>query len=228
MCDTPDCCGVSARDIPAPITDLSPRVKQVLKPTYPQTFVTQLSVKALHLRVLCRLARLNMHQFNLLLQTPSQKMPAGQLGTVVTANPLRLASPHHDLVQHPCYPSAGKARVDFQCQALSGKRIDHAQHPIFRPAANTSCAKSRAHSWSRPCTVVTAPPPAYSAFATSGASTDRPPDRPGTLACGSLAHSHAPTAPANADTRSAASRAPTAPVAGVAHHRSAWTDSDSC
>ena len=41
-----------------PITNLSPSVEQVLKPTYPQAFVSQFSVEAFHLRVLRRLARL--------------------------------------------------------------------------------------------------------------------------------------------------------------------------
>ena len=76
----------------APIANLSPRVKQVLKPTHPQAFVSQLPMKALYLRILRRLARLNVPQLDLPLQCPGQKVTTGQLRPVVTANRLRLES----------------------------------------------------------------------------------------------------------------------------------------
>ncbi len=90
-------------------------------------------MKALYLRILRRLARLNVHQLNLLLQTPGHKMPARQLRAVVTANRLRLASQHHDLVQYPRHPSTSKAGVYFQCQTFSRKRVHYTQHPDRSP-----------------------------------------------------------------------------------------------
>jgi len=46
-------------------------------------------MKAFHVCVLRRFSWLDMHQLDLLLDAPRQKMPAGQLWPVVTANRLR-------------------------------------------------------------------------------------------------------------------------------------------
>src|SRR6185369_9684961 len=57
-----------------------------LKPAHRQTFFPQPSVKTLDPRILRRLARLNVQQLDLPLDTPGQKMPAGQLRPVVAAD----------------------------------------------------------------------------------------------------------------------------------------------
>jgi len=59
---------------------------------------------------------LDMHQLDLLLDAPRQKMPAGQLWPVVTANRLRLPPFGNDSLQHPRHSSTRKARVHFQRQ----------------------------------------------------------------------------------------------------------------
>ena len=46
--------------VSAPITDLSPGIKQVLKPTHSQAFLAQFSMEALHLRILRRFAKFYM------------------------------------------------------------------------------------------------------------------------------------------------------------------------
>ena len=118
----------------SPCRDLPPRIEQVLKPTYRQTFIPQPSVKALNARVLRRLARLDVQQLDLSLHAPRQKMPAGQLRPVVAANRLRQSAFGYDRIQHPRHSSTGKARIHFQRQTLARIRIHHAQHPARPPA----------------------------------------------------------------------------------------------
>ena len=65
-----------------PRRDLLPGIEQVLEPTRVQTFVSQLAVETLDVRVLHRLARFDVHELNLPLQTPRQKMTAGELRPV--------------------------------------------------------------------------------------------------------------------------------------------------
>jgi hypothetical protein len=67
-------------------------------------------VKALDGRVLRRLSRLNMHQFDLPLHAPDQKMPTRQLRPVVAADCLRSSPFSHERIQHPRHSPAGKAR----------------------------------------------------------------------------------------------------------------------
>src|ERR1700690_4059090 len=78
-----------------PRRDLSLRVEQVLKPAHRQTLIPQPSVKALHSRILRRLARLYVHQLDLSFHAPRQKMSARQLWPVVAANcfPVRAPGP---------------------------------------------------------------------------------------------------------------------------------------
>jgi hypothetical protein len=117
-----------------PRRDLPPRIEQVLKPTHGQTLFPQPSVETLDVRVLRRLARLNMHQLDLPFHAPRQKMPARQLRPVVAANCLRLSALGHDRIQHARHSPAGETRVHFQSQTLSRVGIHHAQHPD-RPSA---------------------------------------------------------------------------------------------
>jgi len=117
-----------------PGCNLPLRVEQVLKPAYVQTFFPQPSVKTFHARILRRLARLNVDQLDLPLHAPRQKMPAGELRTVVAADRLRHSPLGRDLFQHARHSAAGETGIHFQGQALAGKSIDHAQHPNRPPA----------------------------------------------------------------------------------------------
>jgi len=76
----------------APDGDLPSGVKQVLKPTDPQTLFAQPPVKAFDIGVLRGLARLDMNQLDLLLNAPGQKMTTGQFRAVVAANRARLSA----------------------------------------------------------------------------------------------------------------------------------------
>ena len=78
-----------------------------------------------------------------------------------------------------------------------------------------------------PCAAATAFPLAYSASASSGASTARLRDTPGTPACGSPPRRFFATAPIAVDSRNEVSRALTASIAGVGPRRSPPTGSDS-
>ena len=61
-----------------PVSDFPACIEQVREPTAPQALVSQPAVEALHMRVLRRLARLDMAQFDLPLHAPGQEVPAGQ------------------------------------------------------------------------------------------------------------------------------------------------------
>lgn len=60
-----------------PVRDLLPGIEQVVKPAYAQAFSPQAAIEALCMCVLRRFARLNVHQLDLALNTPGQKMQAG-------------------------------------------------------------------------------------------------------------------------------------------------------
>ena len=79
-----------------PRRELAPRVEQVLKPAHVQKLLAQLAVETLASSVLGRLARLEVLQLDLALDCPGQKMPAGQLGSVVAADRLRQSVFPHD------------------------------------------------------------------------------------------------------------------------------------
>ena len=96
-----------------PDGDFPSGVKQVMKPTDPQTLFAQASVKAFHVRVLRGLTGLDVDQLDLPLNSPGQEMTAGQFGAVVAANRPRFSAVLDDLVQHPCYARAGEARIYF-------------------------------------------------------------------------------------------------------------------
>ena len=70
----------------APDGDLPSGVKQVLKPTDPQTLFAQSPVKAFDVRVLRGLTGLDVYKLDLLLNAPGQEMTAGQIGVIVTSN----------------------------------------------------------------------------------------------------------------------------------------------
>lgn len=79
------------------------------------------------MRVLRRLARLNVSQ----LQSPTPgRMPevtTGQRRAVVAGNGHRPATHDEDLVQHPCHAPAGEVRVYLQRQTFPRERINYAQ-----------------------------------------------------------------------------------------------------
>lgn len=72
-------CGRSALYCLRHAWDLLPGVGQTHKPTPAQALIAQASVEALNAPVLHRLAPLDVHQLDLLLRTPSDKVTAGEL-----------------------------------------------------------------------------------------------------------------------------------------------------
>ena len=116
-----------------PVTHFPACVEQVGEPVHPQALLPQPSVEALHMRVLRRLAGLDVPQFNLPLQRPRQEMTTRELRAVVAANRLWPAAPGDDLIEHPRHAPAGEARVHFQRQTLAREGIDYAQHPDVPP-----------------------------------------------------------------------------------------------
>ena len=117
-----------------PHRDPFPRLEQIPEPAHPQALLPHPPVKTFHASVLHRTSRLNVHQLDLLLDAPRQKMPARQFRPVVAANRLRRPSFRHDPLQHPRHAPTCKTGVHFQRQALSCVRVHHAQHPDRSPA----------------------------------------------------------------------------------------------
>ena len=104
--------------LPPPRRDLPLGIEQVLKPAHVQTLVPQPSVKTLYPPALCRLPWLDMQQLNLPLRAPCQKMPAGELGSVVTADRSRHPAPNDDRIQHLRHSAARETRIHFQRQTF--------------------------------------------------------------------------------------------------------------
>lgn len=112
----------------SPIGDLDASIERVPEPAHSQTPFPEPSVKALHVRVLGRLAGLDVAQLDVPLRTPGQDVPTGQFGAVVAVNPQRLATPCNHVIEYTCHPVAGKAGVYLQSQALARERVDHAEN----------------------------------------------------------------------------------------------------
>ena len=107
----------------APRGDLAPRVEQVLKPTGVQALLPQPSMKTLDVRVLHRLAGLDVDHLDAPLDAPRQKLPAGKLRPVVAAQRGWFPSFLDQVVEHPRHPPAAQTRIHFQRQALPRVRI---------------------------------------------------------------------------------------------------------
>ncbi len=133
--DSPNCYADVPRCTPSStLRSFASRIEQVLKPAYVQTLFSQSSVKTFYSRVLRRLARLYMHQLDLPLYGPRQKMPAGKLWPVVAANRFRHPALGDDCIQYPRHSAAGETGIHFQRQTFPRIGIHHAQHPD-RPSA---------------------------------------------------------------------------------------------
>ena len=89
--------------------------------------LAQLTVETLHVGVLRRLARLDVHQVDLALQSSSKKNAHWSAPGVVTANRARQTALDDDMVKHPRNAQAREARVYLHGQALALKRVDHVE-----------------------------------------------------------------------------------------------------
>ena len=64
-------------------------------------------------------------------------MSAGQLATVVHANPLRTAALGDHRVKRACHAPAWQTRVHLQRQAFAGESVHHGQHSHRAPIRQT-------------------------------------------------------------------------------------------
>src|SRR3979409_1413060 len=113
----------------APGFNLAPRIEEIAEPAYLQALFTQTAVEALDVRVLHRLARTDVYQFDPLIQTPGDEAAASELRAVVCSNTLRCSTLVDDLFQHANHTDAAQRSVRLQRQALACEHIDHAQDP---------------------------------------------------------------------------------------------------
>src|SRR6266478_1582387 len=91
-------------------------------------------METLHIRVLHWPPRFNVHQVDLPLYPPRQKMPARKLWPVVAANRFRDSSLRHNPLQLPRHSPACKTGVHFQRQTFPCVHVNDAQHAKFPPA----------------------------------------------------------------------------------------------
>ena len=68
--------------IVSPVGDDSFCFEQILEPADTKSFLAQLAAETLYKSILRGLARLDVHQTDLAIQCPGEKMPTGQLRTV--------------------------------------------------------------------------------------------------------------------------------------------------
>ena len=209
----------------SPRRDLPPRIEQVLKPAHRQALIAQSSVKTFHPRILRRFARLNVHQLDLSLHAPRQKMPASQFRSVVATDRQRLSALGHDRIQHSRDSPAGKTRIHFQRQTLPRVGITTLSTRIARPHSTASCTKSNAHSWFAAVRASSGLPSRTQCFRFFRRSSTRLPDTPDALACGSPVLHLVAATHAAADTQNAVSIVPTPPTACATAHRCASSGS---
>ena len=137
-------------------------VEKVGEPTRPQLLFAQPPVKALHLRVLPWLARMDMAQLDLPLQRPYREMRTRELLAIVATNRPRRAT------------ISSSTRIT--CQLAKPVSTSGAKHSrvkasttlstrMFPTAAMTSCAKLSTHSWFAQLGRTAATTPARSACA---------------------------------------------------------------
>jgi len=91
-------------------------------------------MKTLHMRVLHRLARIDVHHLDPSFQVPRQKMPRGELRPVVATQRQWPSALRNDPLQFPRYPPSRKSGVHFQRQTFSCKHVKHTQYAKFPPA----------------------------------------------------------------------------------------------
>jgi len=88
-----------------PVTDFGPSILQPLEPILIQAVVSELSVKAFHKRVRCRLSGLNKLQLDIPALRPEEHSLARELRSVVADNERGLASLAKDLFREPRHSS---------------------------------------------------------------------------------------------------------------------------
>ena len=92
----------------APSRDLVPSIVQIPKPAHIQTLVPKSTMEALHVRVLRRLARLDVPHIDLPPQCPREEMTTRQLRAVVTANRQWASASGDDLIQPRLRPASAQ------------------------------------------------------------------------------------------------------------------------
>lgn len=115
--------------VPSPRLDFAPGILQGQEPIYAQAFVPQLSMEGLGKGVVRGLSRPGEVQRHPVLVGPPIHGLRVELGTIVTANPLRGAAPVLESFQKGDDLLPPEARRHLDPQALPAKIIDYRQDP---------------------------------------------------------------------------------------------------
>src|ERR1700688_2349049 len=98
----------------APGRNLAAGVKQIPEPAHIQTFIPQPAMEAFHVRILCRLARLDVNRVNASLDAPGQVVSRAELRPIVAPNRHRYTACLDDLCQSARDATARQGGGPFQ------------------------------------------------------------------------------------------------------------------
>ena len=104
-----------------------PGLVQGLEPAFVQVFVSELSVEALDVAFLHRMSRLNRDVANAERLRPGHEGATGELGAVVGAHCMRLATKQRRPIQYPGHVFSGNTNVHRDVHALVAAVICHGE-----------------------------------------------------------------------------------------------------
>lgn len=122
-----------------PGRDLAPGVPQVAKPTDIPRLIAEPSVEALRVRVLNRLAGLDVSQFDALIDIPRQEVPPRLAPFLCPSESFPGIRVGRSLCRAHESRACWQRCVHFQCQALAREGVHDRQHPQ-RPATGQPVA----------------------------------------------------------------------------------------
>jgi hypothetical protein len=112
----------------SPGSDLPASVPKIPEPLGIQALISEPTVETFDMSVLNWFAGLNVDQFNMLLDTPSEEMARGKFAAIIHSNPFWPATLGDDTVERSRDASTGQTSIHFQSQAFPSKRIDDTQY----------------------------------------------------------------------------------------------------
>ena len=113
----------------APGRDLGSRIEQIPEPAHVQTLISKPAIEAFDVRVLRRLAWLDVNRIDPLLDAPRQEVPRADLGPIITSDRHGRATPVDNLLKRARHAAARHGRIHVQRQAFTRIAIDHGEDP---------------------------------------------------------------------------------------------------
>lgn len=121
----------------SPRSDPAPCFPEIAEPAGVKTLVAQPSVEAFNESVLNRLSRFNVIELDSVIDSPREKVTAGEFAAVIHANPFWSATLRDHTVQRTGNATAGQTGIDFQGEAFAGEGVDNRQYADRPPVGQT-------------------------------------------------------------------------------------------